>query len=218
MIRTVAGRAVLVLAAVAGPLLLTPAPVAASGHAVTMAHYAFSPNGLTVTAGDTVTWTNQDTDSHNVVTTSGPASFSSPLIATGRSWSYTFTVPGTYAYYCSVHPDMRAQLVVRPVPAPPTTRVAAPPPTTAGPAPTGHAHAAPAAPVTTAPAGTPPATAAATGSVPAVVAASAGTGPELSPLLLLTGLATAVVVFCLLVLGSRRAAPVADNSAGDQPK
>src|ERR1044072_2211388 len=59
------------------------------------------------------------------------------MMATGQSWTFTFTVPGTYSYYCSVHPDMRAQVVVLPAetqePAPPPVEVpqetaAAPPP------------------------------------------------------------------------------------------
>src|SRR5438270_1189021 len=78
---------------------------------VMIEQYAYSSATLTVRVGDTVTWTNHDQAQHDVVTTSAPAAFRSPLLAQGQSWSQTFTVPGTYSYYCSVHPDMRAQVI-----------------------------------------------------------------------------------------------------------
>src|SRR5207253_313130 len=64
--------------------------------------------------------TNQDTAPHTVTTTSGPQSLNSPYLSKGQSWSYTFSVPGTYQYYCTVHPEMRARVIVR-APAPATT-------------------------------------------------------------------------------------------------
>jgi plastocyanin len=63
---------------------------------------AFQPQAITVTAGETVTWTNPDSVAHTV--TSGTADaltnlFDSGSIAAGRSFSFTFTDPGTYQYY-----------------------------------------------------------------------------------------------------------------------
>lgn len=91
-------------------------PAAAVSHSVQMANFAFAPRVLAVSAGDSVTWTNQDEAPHTVTTTSGPRSISSPMLSKGQSFTYTFVVPGTYSYYCAVHPDMRAEIVVNPAP------------------------------------------------------------------------------------------------------
>ena len=120
-------------------------------------NYAFSPASVTVNAGDTVTWTNQDAAAHTVVVSSGPETFSSPTLQTGQSFSFTFTKAGTYSYYCSIHPDMKASITVSgtTTTTPPTTT--APPsttdPTTTNPTttpPTGHPTTHP-SPTTTAP-------------------------------------------------------------------
>lgn len=95
-------------------------PVAAAGHAVQIVNFAFAPQSLTVAQGDSITWTNQDEAPHTVTTTSGPRQISSPMLSKGQSFTFTFTVAGTYSYYCAVHPDMRAQVVVTPAPAPST--------------------------------------------------------------------------------------------------
>lgn len=97
------------------------APVAAASHSVQMANFAFAPQVLTVTVGDSITWTNQDEAPHTVTTTSAPQGISSPMLSKGQSFTFTFTVPGTYSYYCTVHPDMRARVVVKSAPAAPTT-------------------------------------------------------------------------------------------------
>ncbi|MFI6280888.1 plastocyanin/azurin family copper-binding protein [Streptomyces sp. NPDC050988] len=107
------------------PLLLlwaAPGPASAATYRVAMKGYAFGPGTLTVPVGSTVTWTNQDTAPHDVKTTSGPASIHSPMLQKGQSWSFTFTTAGSYGYYCTVHPDMTARIVVRaaPTPAAPT--------------------------------------------------------------------------------------------------
>jgi amicyanin len=104
-------------------LFTAPEPAAAASYRVTMKGYAYSPRTLTVDVGSTVTWTNQDTAPHDVKTTSGPAAIHSPLLDKGQSWSFTFTVAGTYGYYCTVHPDMTARIVVR-APAPATSAAA----------------------------------------------------------------------------------------------
>ncbi|MFE7274912.1 plastocyanin/azurin family copper-binding protein [Streptomyces sp. NPDC057623] len=117
--------AVLALSVLLGLLFVVPGgQAAAATYRVAMSGYAFSPATLTVTAGSTVTWTNQDTAPHDVKTTSGPAAIHSPMLNKGGSWSFTFTTPGTYAYYCTVHPNMTARIVVQP--APPATSAAAP--------------------------------------------------------------------------------------------
>lgn len=179
--------------------LLAPARAEAATQHVAMENYAYSPSSLTIQVGDTVTWTNHDQAPHNVVTTSGPASLQSPMLAQGESWSFTFTVPGTYSYYCTVHPDMRAQVIVQPaetqepapVPAPVQTNAPAAPETTteAAPAPV-------AVPTTT----TPPATSAV--AAPQTAQATM-TGESLDPMLLVAGLVAAVTILCLLLMNAR---------------
>jgi plastocyanin len=91
----------------------------AATHAVAIADFAFSPATLTITAGDTVTWTNEDPVVHTA--TSATGAFDSGDLAQGESFSLTFTTPGTYAYLCTPHPSMTGQIVVQaaaPAPSP----------------------------------------------------------------------------------------------------
>ncbi|MBB5889203.1 cupredoxin family copper-binding protein [Kutzneria kofuensis] len=186
------------------PLLavLAPTPAMAASQAVTMAQYAFAPASLTVHVGDTITWTNQDQAPHDVTTTAGPVAVHSPMLMTGQSWTYTFTQPGTYAYICSIHPDMKAQITVlaAPTTAPPIQRPApttAVHHTTAGGAPVVAAH-----PTTT----TAPPTTTATSAAPPVMQAMAPTDQStLDPMLLVAGLVAAVATLCLLLIASRAA-------------
>ncbi|KQV74084.1 hypothetical protein ASC61_03150 [Aeromicrobium sp. Root344] len=79
---------------------------------VMIENYKFTPASLTVAVGDTVKWTNMDTAPHTVTVTSGPVKFNSGNLSKGQSFSYTFKTPGTYSYYCAVHPDMTAKVTV----------------------------------------------------------------------------------------------------------
>jgi plastocyanin len=75
----------------------------------------FSPANYTTKAGSTITWVNKDTIAHTVVSTSVPAgasSFSSGPIQYGNVYSVTLTTPGTYKYYCSIHPFMTGTIIV----------------------------------------------------------------------------------------------------------
>lgn len=181
--------------------LLAPARAEAAPQHVTIENYAYSPGTVTVYVGDTVSWTNHDQASHDVVTTSAPAAFQSPLLATGEGWSFTFTVPGTYAYYCSVHPDMRAQVVVLPAPqaeAPAPAPVRTQAPAQAPP---------PVATTTAAPAAAPPPTAPAPGTTAAPATAQqavqAAVTESFDPMLLVAGLVAGVTILCLLLMNAR---------------
>jgi plastocyanin len=103
------------------------APAAASAKSVEAMGYKFTPAALTINVGDTVTWTNHDTAPHNIVITSGPEMFTSPTLQTGQTFSYTFTKAGDYAYYCSIHPDMKATVSVAGTTTPTPTPTTAPP-------------------------------------------------------------------------------------------
>jgi plastocyanin len=69
---------------------------------VVMENVAFRPDELTVSAGTTVTWTNQDLVAHT--TTSDDDLWDSERMGQGDSFSFTFEEPGTYTYICSIHP------------------------------------------------------------------------------------------------------------------
>jgi plastocyanin len=72
--------------------------------------FTFAPPRTTVKAGTTVTWTNDDHVPHTV--TSSTKLFKSKTLDTGNTFSFTFTTPGTYQYFCSVHPRMIGAIVV----------------------------------------------------------------------------------------------------------
>ena len=87
-------------------------PSAASASAeVKIDNFVFGPQTITVPVGTTVTWTNHDDIPHTVVSTDGV--FKSKVRDTDEKFSYTFTKPGTYPYYCSVHPKMTGTIVVK---------------------------------------------------------------------------------------------------------
>ncbi|HZU34101.1 MAG TPA: cupredoxin family copper-binding protein [Candidatus Angelobacter sp.] len=84
----------------------TPAEVA-----VKIDNFVFSPNTVTIAAGSTVRWTNHDDIPHNVV--SDDKSFKSKVLDTDEVFTYTFTKPGTYSYFCGLHPKMTGKIVVQ---------------------------------------------------------------------------------------------------------
>jgi amicyanin len=76
-------------------------------------NFSFSPPTLTVVAGTIVTWTNHDDIPHTVVSTDDPKAFKSKVLDTDEKFSFTFSKPGTYAYFCSIHPKMTGKVVVQ---------------------------------------------------------------------------------------------------------
>ncbi|HWU40060.1 MAG TPA: plastocyanin/azurin family copper-binding protein [Candidatus Acidoferrum sp.] len=87
-----------------------------SGPSVTIHTFQFSPTPLEVQAGTRVTWMNQDDITHTI--TSGvpgkqDGGFDSRLDGKGSTFSYTFTQPGTYPYYCNRHQSMRGEVHVK---------------------------------------------------------------------------------------------------------
>lgn len=73
----------------------------------------FKPAILTVTAGTTVTWTNNDSSPHTV--TEKDRHFRSAALDTSESFSFTFATPGEFTYFCTIHPMMVGKIVVKPV-------------------------------------------------------------------------------------------------------
>jgi plastocyanin len=89
--------------------------VPAASSSVQILKDSYSPGGITVPVGDTVTWTNVDTTPGNghTVTSSGRGPLKSQSLSQGGTFSYTFTAAGAYAYYCAIHPDMTGTVTVR---------------------------------------------------------------------------------------------------------
>jgi plastocyanin len=75
-------------------------------------NFSFGPETITVKPGTQVTWTNQD-DIPHTVTSDDLITFKSHPLDTDDKFSFTFTKPGTYSYFCSLHPKMTAKVVVR---------------------------------------------------------------------------------------------------------
>jgi plastocyanin len=72
-------------------------------------NFTFNPRELRVPVGTTVTWTNQDDIPHTVV---DPPQFKSKALDTEETYSFAFTTPGTFSYFCSLHPHMTGVIVV----------------------------------------------------------------------------------------------------------
>ena len=99
----------LLFVAIVSGCVQQPPATGSQGDTVTIKDFAFTPQVLTVKAGTTVTWTNEDSASHTI-TSAG--FFDSGTIATGQTFSKTFDQPGTYNYACSIHPSMKGKIIV----------------------------------------------------------------------------------------------------------
>jgi plastocyanin len=109
-LRIVAALAVMLLGA---PRAVAAQPAPAVAAEVEIDQFAFVPQRITVKAGTTVTWTNDDDTPHSVASSS--KLFKSKALDTEDKFSFTFTTPGTYAYFCSLHPHMTGVVVVEAV-------------------------------------------------------------------------------------------------------
>ena len=72
-------------------------------------NFTFGPQKLTVKVGDTVTWTNEDDIPHTVISI---GHYRSQALDTGDKFTFTFTAPGTFQYFCGLHPQMQGTVVV----------------------------------------------------------------------------------------------------------
>ena len=85
---------------------------AASPAVVEIDNFAFTPAELTVNAGATVTWKNEDDSPHRIGDKNG--TFKSAALDTDDSFSHTFAAPGEYPYICTIHPYMVGKIIVKP--------------------------------------------------------------------------------------------------------
>jgi plastocyanin len=83
----------------------------AAGTSIKIDNFSFTPDTIEVSVGTTVVWTNGDDIPHAVAATE--RQFKSHALDTGDSFSYTFSQPGTYPYFCSLHPHMTGKIVVK---------------------------------------------------------------------------------------------------------
>jgi plastocyanin len=107
----VTAAAILVLVAIGQGMALSPAIAADS--TVSIDNFTFGPNVLTVKAGTTVTWVNNDDIPHTILDKNRKV-FRSKVLDTEDKFSFTFTQPGTYDYFCGLHPHMTGQVIVTP--------------------------------------------------------------------------------------------------------
>jgi plastocyanin len=76
-------------------------------------NFAFGPARITVAPGTKVTWDNRDDIPHTVTDAAEPREFKSAALDTGDAFSHVFSLPGTYRYFCSLHPHMQGTVVVK---------------------------------------------------------------------------------------------------------
>lgn len=88
----------------------TPGAPPAQQASVQIKDFEFAPSKVTIKVGGTVTWTNDGASPHTV--TAGDGSFDSGQLQKGKTFSRTFDSIGTFSYHCSIHPSMKAQVVV----------------------------------------------------------------------------------------------------------
>ena len=86
-------------------------PSSSTANQVMVENFSFQPSTLTVKAGTTVTWVNHDDEPHTV--NENNKTFKSGTLDTDGKFSYKFTSPGTYSYFCSLHPRMTGQIIVK---------------------------------------------------------------------------------------------------------
>ena len=94
-------------------LAASPADKPASSTTVKIDNFSFGPATITIPAGSTVTWTNND-DVPHVVTSDDNKMFKSKTLDTDDKFSFTFTTAGDYDYLCSIHPNMKGKVIVKP--------------------------------------------------------------------------------------------------------
>jgi plastocyanin len=98
------------LSALAGEMKDTDT-IATSGNRIEIKDFAFNPQTITVKSGEKITWINRDEEPHTIVSVEKQFKKSSAL-DTDQKFTVTAGAPGTYTYYCSVHPKMTGTIVV----------------------------------------------------------------------------------------------------------
>lgn len=79
---------------------------------VSIAGFAFNPKNITVSVGDTITWTNNDSAPHQLRGDNLSTLYSIQM-PKGQTYGYTFDTAGTYTYHCTIHPSMKGTIIVK---------------------------------------------------------------------------------------------------------
>ena len=82
-----------------------------SGTEIRVDNFTFGPETITISANSTVTWVNKDDVPHVIASTEGV--FKSKALDTDDKYSFTFSKPGIYAYFCAIHPKMVGKVIVQ---------------------------------------------------------------------------------------------------------
>ena len=112
VLRAVAIGALLAFGAAADPAATPDSAEHARAAQVVIDNFAFAPNVLTVPAGTVLSWLNEDDAPHTVIGTDAGSPIKSQPLDTGEAYSIALTKPGTYRYFCSLHPHMTGTVIV----------------------------------------------------------------------------------------------------------
>lgn len=82
-----------------------------TGNNVEIKDSTFSPGTLTISAGDTITWTNTGSALHRIVSDTG-SELNSSILSNGGIYSHTFSTTGSFAYHCAIHTYMKGTIIV----------------------------------------------------------------------------------------------------------
>lgn len=96
------------LMSLSAPVFAADAPA----YQIAINEYMYMPATLNVVAGTKVTWVNHDEVPHTIVDSGPDKAFHSAALDTDESYSFTFVKPGTYHYFCTLHPKMIGTIVV----------------------------------------------------------------------------------------------------------
>jgi plastocyanin len=108
---TTAGTSTTAGATTTAPSTATTAAGGGATSQVTLQNLQITPATVTIKAGDTVTWTNNDSTTHHLVGDNGE--FDSGDMTPGSTFSFKFATAGTVAYHCSIHPSMTGTITVQ---------------------------------------------------------------------------------------------------------
>jgi plastocyanin len=93
--------------------MMSHQPAASATAEVSIDNFTYSPQTLTVAVGTKVTWTNRDDVPHTVTSSSKPRTLDSGTLDTDQTFSHVFSTPGTFEYFCAVHPRMTGKVFVK---------------------------------------------------------------------------------------------------------
>jgi plastocyanin len=102
--------AALCVAVIHGAASVLPARAGGAGLEVKIDNFTFAPARITAKVGTTITWVNEDDIPHTVA--AATKAFKSKALDTDDKFAFTFTTPGTYEYFCSLHPHMTGTIVI----------------------------------------------------------------------------------------------------------